>query len=369
MTVSTPSTAWNSGGRFAMWSRVSGGTFSDVIFLFVPTIPTNTPSGSNIPVGLTDGTTGGTPVSLTFANVTSPGETTLITSSGGPTLPTTFALGNPPVFYNIETTATFAGSINVCIDFSAVSFPPGATLRLLHFDGVSWVDVTTSGPSGNVICGNVTSLSPFTVVQVLNQPPSANAGADQVVECTSHSGCSFTLNGSNSTDPDHDALSYVWKDGGGNVVGNSASIILTRPLGTYTFNLTVTDPFNQSSTAATHVTVRDTTPPALTVNMSPNEIWPPNNKMVTVTANISLSDTCDANPHVVLVSITCNEALGSGDIQGATFNTDDRSFQLRATRAGGGNGRIYTITYRATDASGNSTTRTATVVVPHDQGH
>jgi len=318
-------------------------------------------------VTVTDSTTGTAPVSLTFDNVTAPGNTSLVTSSGGPAIPSAFALGDPPVFYNIETTATFAGSINVCVDFSAVSFPSGANLRLLHFDGTSWVDVTTSGPSGSVICGNVTSLSPFTVVQVLNQPPSANAGADQVVECSSHSGCSFTLNGSGSTDPDHDALSYVWKDGSGNVVGNAASVTLTRPLGTFT--LTVTDPFNQSSTATTHVTVRDTTPPVLSVAMSPNEIWPPNNKMVTVTASLNLSDACDANPHVILVSITCNETLGSGDIDGASFNTDDRSFQLRATRAGGGSGRIYTITYRATDASGNSTTKTATVVVPHDQGH
>jgi hypothetical protein len=31
-------------------------------------------------------------------------------------------------------------------------------------------------------------------------------------------------------------------------------------------------------------------------------------------------------------------------------------------------GRIYTITYSALDASGNKSTATATVTVPHDQG-
>jgi hypothetical protein len=40
---------------------------------------------------------------------------------------------------------------------------------------------------------------------------------------------------------------------------------------------------------------------------------------------------------------------------------------LRAERSGTGSGRVYTITYTATDASGNSTTASATVTVPHNQ--
>ena len=80
---------------------------------------------------------------------------------------------------------------------------------------------------------------------------------------------------------------------------------------------------------------------------------------------------CDANPAIRLVSITSNEpdnGLGDGDqpqdIQGAAFGTDDREFQLRSERSGPGNGRVYTITYSATDASGNQTLRQTTVTVP-----
>lgn len=98
VTVSTTSTAWNSGGRFPVWARISGGTFTDGIFLFVPTISTNTPAGTGVPVSVVDATTGATPVSLAFAHVTQPGETALTTASGGPALPTAFALGDPPVF-------------------------------------------------------------------------------------------------------------------------------------------------------------------------------------------------------------------------------------------------------------------------------
>jgi hypothetical protein len=40
---------------------------------------------------------------------------------------------------------------------------------------------------------------------------------------------------------------------------------------------------------------------------------------------------------------------------------------LRAERAGAGDARTYTITYSATDASGDSATASATVEVPHDR--
>ena len=41
---------------------------------------------------------------------------------------------------------------------------------------------------------------------------------------------------------------------------------------------------------------------------------------------------------------------------------------LRAEREGKNKaGRIYTVTYSATDASGNKTTASATVTVPHDE--
>ena len=47
---------------------------------------------------------------------------------------------------------------------------------------------------------------------------------------------------------------------------------------------------------------------------------------------------------------------------------DDTTFKLRAERAGGGDGRTYTITYEATDACGNSATDSLEVFVPHDRG-
>jgi uncharacterized repeat protein (TIGR01451 family) len=128
-------------------------------------------------------------------------------------------------------------------------------------------------------------------------------------------------------------------------------------------------------------TAADTTPlqildvaaPVVTVSMTPGALWAPNHKFRVVTATITVTDNCDPNPAVTLVSITSNEpavgAIGQGDqgpdIQEAAFGTDDRTFALRAEReTGQGNtGRVYTITYRTTDASGNVTQTTATVTV------
>lgn len=146
------------------------------------------------------------------------------------------------------------------------------------------------------------------------------------------------------------------------------------PLGTTDVEWLATDDSGNTASAIQQVTIEDTVPPDLTVEVSPAAIWPPNHKLVTITATITVSDTCDANPTVRLVSITSNEAdngLGDGnapnDIQGAEFGTDDREFQVRAERSGTGEGRVYTVTYEAVDGSGNATQRQAFVTVPKSQ--
>jgi hypothetical protein len=123
----------------------------------------------------------------------------------------------------------------------------------------------------------------------------------------------------------------------------------------------------------------DTTPPTLSITLSPATLWPPNDKLVSVTTAITVKDDYDPEPEIKLESITANEVLDKEDIKDAQLGTDDRSFKLRAERKGKDDdhkkqgrtdkhlGRIYTVTYSATDASGNKSTASATVTVPHNR--
>ncbi len=145
------------------------GAFSGMdISVSVAAVPTRaTPAGSNIAVTPADSTTGASLVSLTFDSVTAPGSTTLTTSEAGPALPGALSLGDPPLFFDLDTDATFAGEVEICISYGLVDFTDEANLVLLHFDGGAWAEVplTLHDTDADLLCGLVTSLSPFTVAQ------------------------------------------------------------------------------------------------------------------------------------------------------------------------------------------------------------
>ncbi|MEQ1589029.1 MAG: hypothetical protein ABL902_01585 [Gallionella sp.] len=107
----------------------------------------------------------------------------------------------------------------------------------------------------------------------------------------------------------------------------------------------------------------DTAPPVLKVTLSPATLTKAQRgKLMPITATVTVSDNYDPAPDIQLVSITANEVLSAGDVQGATLGTNDRSFSLMAAhKIKTTTARIYTITYSATDASGNRSLATATV--------
>jgi len=242
----------------------------------------------------------------------------------------------------------------------SVILPMGLTIDWIYDGG------RFPGTNKNVDCTPIGDQS--------NGTPVADAGSDQTVEQTNHAGAEVTLDGSGSSDPDGDSLTYDWTWSGGSATGENPTV--TLPSGATTITLTVSDD-ELSDTDEVVITVVDTTPPEITVSVSPDTLWPPNHKMVEITATVTVSDMCDLSPVITLTSIASNEpddAKGNGDgntendIQGAEFGTKDYAFLLRAERAGNGDGRVYTITYTATDASGNRVIGTAIVIVPHDKG-
>jgi uncharacterized repeat protein (TIGR01451 family) len=120
----------------------------------------NTPAGSNVSVPLGNG------VSVTFSNVSTAGQTTIdITTTGSPP-PTSFRLGKQNIYYDVNTTAVFSGPMTICFIYDDTQFSREDKLKLFHFEGSNWTDVTDSlDTNTNMICAVTTSLSPFVVVE------------------------------------------------------------------------------------------------------------------------------------------------------------------------------------------------------------
>ena len=81
-----------------------------------------------------------------------------------------------------------------------------------------------------------TSTEAFVSKIVTNRAPIADAGSPQ----TGYAG-SFTLNGSASSDPDNDPLTYEWRNAAGQVVGITANVTVSLSQGVHDFTLTVSD--------------------------------------------------------------------------------------------------------------------------------
>jgi endo-1,4-beta-xylanase len=147
----------------------------------------------------------------------------------------------------------------------------------------------------------------------------------------------------------------------------------TSKVGNYPLTYSTSDPSDNSASASRLVTVSDTTPPVLNVGPG-SALSPPDHTYRTITVPslvTGASDTCDGSVgvgSVVITKVTSDEPdNGNGD--GNTVNdiviaSDCHSVQLRSERAGPLNGRVYTLTLRVKDASGNSTTKTVKVTVP-----
>lgn len=76
-----------------------------------------------------------------------------------------------------------------------------------------------------------------------NSPPIADAGSDFSIHCTAAAGTPVQLNGSASSDPDSDPLTYIWAGPfpEGNGIVSGASPTVTLPIGSSTITLTVND--------------------------------------------------------------------------------------------------------------------------------
>lgn len=103
-------------------------------------------------------------IRVTFPSGTSSGELVVSESATGPSGPPSNVLFAGR-YYDIGTSAQFTGTLSITIPYDDSLFSgPESGLRLYHWDGNAWVDVTGSvDTTNNTITGLATSLSPFVV--------------------------------------------------------------------------------------------------------------------------------------------------------------------------------------------------------------
>lgn len=217
--------------------------------------------------------------------------------------------------------------------------------------------------------GDGAGVGNFLTVDVRNLPASVTPAANRSIA----PGTELTFDVASFADPgvlDTHAAMINWGDGTltpgvvteANGSGTVAGTHTYQASGKYMVIVTLTDDDGAQASASFEVTVEDATAPTCTASASRDTLWPPNNTFVPVTLQVS------GAAGYQLVSVTTNQGDASSETRGFTLGTADTEGELRAARFGGGSGRVYTLTYRVTDAAGNSGTCSATVTVPHDQG-
>ncbi len=271
----------------------------------------------------------------------------------------------------------------VTLNGTGSSDPDNDTLTYTwNWTGGSATGVTPTAlfPVGNTTVTLMVSDGQYNATDTVNievladtTAPVVDAGPDVTVEQESHAGTQVMLNGT-ATDNVATRFNFTWSENGmvlkteTNV--SDTALVYTFNLGTHIVTLDATDEAGNTGSDNATVTVVDTTPPEITVSVTPDSLWPPNHKYVQVEATVTAQDAVDPAPTVTFVSITSNEPdNGKGD--GNTVNDivilGDYTFEFRAERSGNDMGRVYTITYQATDASGNTALAYATVTVNHNQ--
>jgi sugar lactone lactonase YvrE len=191
------------------------------------------------------------------------------------------------------------------------------------------------------------------------------------------------------SDFDGDVLTYEWLEGtdplvsglrttiiGGDPVDLPSHDITNFTIGFHTLTLHVNDGVNDPVTGDITVEIIDSTAPTLAPVPNKTILWPPNHKMVDIMIEANAGDN-SGDPVTLSATVSSNEPEDGLDDEDEAPDWSELvidqangiiDLQLRSERSGSGDGRVYTITITATDASGNSSQSLVEIIVPHDKG-
>ncbi|OGO16523.1 MAG: hypothetical protein A2Z02_07485 [Chloroflexi bacterium RBG_16_48_7] len=142
----------------AIVTVVEGQNVNDIIFTLSRYYETQ--PGQNIEV-----TDPYNSVTIVFSNIDNGGNTSVIATNEAPAPTSGFAFLDK--YYDIDTEAVFSGNITVTLNYddTGMTLEDEEALRLFHWNGSAWVDVTLLpvDTENNQITGVVTSLSWFSI--------------------------------------------------------------------------------------------------------------------------------------------------------------------------------------------------------------
>lgn len=257
-----------------------------------------------------------------------------------------------------EATASDGCSTSVIITRTGVpagnNFPVGQTI------------ITYTADDGHGHTKNDTQV----VTVVDNTAPTLSVPADITVDAPEGS-CSANVDPGTATGDDNcpgETITGVRSD--------SLALNAPYPVGVTTITWTAKDASNNTTTGVQTITVKDATAPTIVLTSGTISLSPPNHQYATFSISqlvASVSDLCDASvdvSDVVISKVTSDEpenANGNGDgntVNDIVITPDCKSLQVRRERAGGGDGRVYTVTLQVKDSSGNVATAVRKIYVP-----
>ena len=256
-----------------------------------------------------------------------------------------------------RTTATDGGGF-----YGGVDLAPGSYLVKAELGADKLFSCVAQVSAGQVTTADLSAetSAPATTAATTPAAPNGTNGwytTDVTVALTASDGCSGVASTEYST------------DNGATWTPYPAAFTLSDE-GTTTVLFRSTDRAGNTEPAQMLVVKLDKTAPSLSLAADPSVIWPPNGQTVNVTVSGEGADAVSglsSVTYVVTDEYGAPLAIPARALGGGSASWAD-SLAVEARRDGAdADGRLYRVVATLSDAAGNTTTETVSVVVPHDR--